>query len=154
MIHDCLILGWIERRSETVFEWPDEFRIARCSYQRLCNCGWNSDSCIHWVWGKFFLWRNISLVYFRNYIGILTVLSIFLINSKLVMHNKKQLWQVPAEHVISASFMSAPAALAVAKIAFPETKSTDFKISKEMELEVGYGGFLWHMLIKCILLAK
>lgn len=44
---------------------------------------------------------------------------------------------VPAEHVISASFMSAPAALAVAKIAFPETKSTDFKISKEMELEVG-----------------
>lgn len=69
------------------------------------------------------------------------------------MHNKKQLWQVPAEHVISASFMSAPAALAVAKIAFPETKSTDFKISKEMELEVGYGGFLWYMLIKCILLA-
>lgn len=44
---------------------------------------------------------------------------------------------VPAEHVISASFMSAPAALAVAKLAFPETKSTDFKISKEMELEVG-----------------
>uniref|UniRef100_A0A8W8K227 Sodium/nucleoside cotransporter n=1 Tax=Magallana gigas TaxID=29159 RepID=A0A8W8K227_MAGGI len=44
---------------------------------------------------------------------------------------------VPAEHVISASFMSAPAALAVAKIAFPETKQTDFKISKEMELEVG-----------------
>ncbi|XP_065934793.1 solute carrier family 28 member 3 isoform X1 [Magallana gigas] len=50
---------------------------------------------------------------------------------------KKTLWQVPAEHVISASFMSAPAALAVAKIAFPETKQTDFKISKEMELEVG-----------------
>lgn len=45
---------------------------------------------------------------------------------------------MPAEHVISASFMSAPAALAVAKIAFPETKSTDFKINKEMELEVGY----------------
>lgn len=58
---------------------------------------------------------------------------------------------MPAEHVISASFMSAPAALAVAKIAFPETKSTDFKINKEMELEVGYV-FFWHMLIKCILL--
>lgn len=59
------------------------------------------------------------------------------------MHNKNHLWQVPAEHVISASFMSAPAALAVAKIAFPETKSTDFKISKEMELEVGYRGFFF-----------
>lgn len=52
---------------------------------------------------------------------------------------------MPAEHVISASFMSAPAALAVAKIAFPETKSTDFKINKEMELEVGYVFFLAHV---------
>lgn len=45
--------------------------------------------------------------------------------------------QVPAEHVISASFMSAPAALAVAKISFPETKASNKLIDREMELEVG-----------------
>ncbi|XP_061180258.1 solute carrier family 28 member 3-like [Saccostrea echinata] len=44
---------------------------------------------------------------------------------------------VPAEHVISASFMSAPAALAVAKIAFPEAKVAKSLIGKDMELEVG-----------------
>jgi nucleoside permease NupC len=48
------------------------------------------------------------------------------------------LFQVPAEHVISASFMSAPAALAVSKIAFPETKIPRQNIGNEMELEIGY----------------
>lgn len=42
--------------------------------------------------------------------------------------------------------------LVVVKIVFLEMKLMDFKISKEMELEVGYGGFFWYMLIKCILL--
>lgn len=31
-------------------------------------------------------------------------------------------FQIPAEHVITASFMSAPAALAVSKLNWPETE--------------------------------
>lgn len=34
------------------------------------------------------------------------------------------LWQVPANHLLSASVMSAPAALAMAKLFYPETKKT------------------------------
>lgn len=82
IIHYRLDLGRIERRSKAVFEWLDEFRIARCSYERLCNRGWNSDSCIHRVWGKFILWRNTSLVYFRNYSGMLTFFYQFFLNKQ------------------------------------------------------------------------
>ncbi|KAK3108785.1 hypothetical protein FSP39_015702 [Pinctada imbricata] len=43
---------------------------------------------------------------------------------------------VPAEHVISASFMSAPAALAVAKLNYPELKDIE-RSDEEIELDVG-----------------
>ncbi|XP_033747083.1 solute carrier family 28 member 3-like [Pecten maximus] len=44
---------------------------------------------------------------------------------------------VPAEHVISASFMSAPAAIAVAKLGWPETKVTRVKQKNIVLTEVG-----------------
>lgn len=44
---------------------------------------------------------------------------------------------VPAEHVISASFMSAPAALAIAKISVPETQVSKIKTQKEIKLPSG-----------------
>ncbi|XP_053376292.1 solute carrier family 28 member 3-like isoform X2 [Mercenaria mercenaria] len=44
---------------------------------------------------------------------------------------------VPAEHVISASFMSAPAALAIAKISVPETEVSKIKSQKEIKLPSG-----------------
>ncbi|XP_060072660.1 sodium/nucleoside cotransporter 1-like [Ylistrum balloti] len=44
---------------------------------------------------------------------------------------------VPPEHVISASFMSAPAALAVAKLGWPETKLTTDKEREVVLTEVG-----------------
>jgi len=42
--------------------------------------------------------------------------------------------QVPANHLLSASFMSAPAALAVSKLSYPETKKsrTTVKDTKHM----------------------
>ena len=46
--------------------------------------------------------------------------------------------QVPAEHVISASFMSAPAALAIAKISIPETQVSKIRTQKEIHLPAGY----------------
>lgn len=56
------------------------------------------------------------------------------------------------EYVIFVFFMFVFVVLVVVKIVFFEMKLMDFKISKEMELEVGYRGFFWYMLIKCILL--
>ncbi|XP_060601880.1 solute carrier family 28 member 3-like isoform X2 [Ruditapes philippinarum] len=44
---------------------------------------------------------------------------------------------VPAEHVISASFMSAPAALAIAKISVPETEVSQIKSQAEIKLPSG-----------------
>ncbi|WAR02831.1 S28A3-like protein [Mya arenaria] len=44
---------------------------------------------------------------------------------------------VPAEHVISASFMSAPAALAIAKISIPETQKSQIRSQKEINLPSG-----------------
>ncbi|KAL4240292.1 hypothetical protein ACF0H5_001085 [Mactra antiquata] len=44
---------------------------------------------------------------------------------------------VPAEHVISASFMSAPAALAIAKISIPETQPSKIKTQKEIKIPTG-----------------
>ena len=46
--------------------------------------------------------------------------------------------QVPPEHVISASFMSAPAALAIAKISLPETEVSNIRTQKEIKLPAGY----------------
>ncbi|KAJ8312150.1 hypothetical protein KUTeg_009523, partial [Tegillarca granosa] len=43
---------------------------------------------------------------------------------------------VPAEHVISASFMSAPASLAVAKLGWPETEET-IEVDTDIELHDG-----------------
>ncbi|KAH3891845.1 solute carrier family 28 member 3-like [Dreissena polymorpha] len=44
---------------------------------------------------------------------------------------------VRAEHVISASFMSAPAALAIAKISVPETQISNIKTQNEIKLPSG-----------------
>ncbi|KAL3857988.1 hypothetical protein ACJMK2_012607 [Sinanodonta woodiana] len=44
---------------------------------------------------------------------------------------------VPAEHVISASFMSAPAALAVSKLSLPETEIPKIKSQKEIKITAG-----------------
>lgn len=44
---------------------------------------------------------------------------------------------VPATHLLTASFMSAPAALAVAKLIYPETeKEIDYEV-KDIQLERG-----------------
>jgi len=47
------------------------------------------------------------------------------------------LLQVPANHLLSASFMSAPAALAISKLFYPETKKSRTTAKKLKEIPKG-----------------
>ena len=46
--------------------------------------------------------------------------------------------QVPANHLISASIISAPCALAVSKLFMPETKKTKFVQGENIEFQSRY----------------
>lgn len=48
--------------------------------------------------------------------------------------------QAPAEHVLSAAIMSAPAAMAIAKLGLPETEESQTKNFSEVNLSKGYVG--------------
>ena len=45
--------------------------------------------------------------------------------------------QIPAEHLVSASFMSAPAALAISKISIPETQQSSIRRQKDLKVPSG-----------------
>jgi len=54
---------------------------------------------------------------------------------KRALSERIMLLQIPANHLLSASFMSAPAALAISKLFYPETAKsrTTAKEAKEIE---------------------
>ena len=51
--------------------------------------------------------------------------------------------QVPANHLLSASIMSAPAALAMAKLFWPETKKTKSKAEDVYNMKKGYVAYVF-----------
>ena len=55
------------------------------------------------------------------------------------------LFQVPANHLLSASVMSAPAALAVSKLFYPETKKSNTTAEDVKNMEKRYDLFVMQM---------
>lgn len=59
-------------------------------------------------------------------------------NCNLISHTCYVMFQVPANHLLSASFMSAPAALAISKLAYPETEISRGSVEDFKKMEKGY----------------